>query len=107
MDYFEDKKYQRAKKKIKDIKGFYSHLTVYIIVNIGITLLRLNVLEGRFEFDAPYWSYLITPFFWGIGLAFHGLHVFQYKFDFFRNWEKRKIQEYMKQEDEVHSGRWS
>ena len=107
MNYQDQKKYDRAKKKIKDIKGFYSHLTVYLIVNIGITLLRLNVFEGRWEFEAPVWTYLLTPFFWGIGLAFHGLFVFQHKFSFFRNWEKKKIQQYMDREDEIRDQRWS
>ena len=45
-------------------------------------------------------GYLSTPFFWGIGLFFHGLYVFQHKFNFFRQWEERKIKEYMEKDEE-------
>ncbi|MCW9037746.1 2TM domain-containing protein [Altibacter sp.] len=41
-----------------------------------------------------------TPFFWGIGLTFHGLYVFQDRFRFFKNWEERKIREYMEKDEE-------
>ena len=31
----EQARYERAKKRVEEIKGFYSHLIVYVIVNIG------------------------------------------------------------------------
>ena len=41
-----------------------------------------------------------TPFFWGIGLLFHGLNVFKHNFHFFKDWEERKIKEFMEKEEE-------
>jgi hypothetical protein len=39
-----------------------------------------------------------TAFFWGIGLAFHALNVFAKDIMFGRNWEEKKIKEYMDEE---------
>ena len=36
-DYFNEEKYKRAKKRIKEIKGFYWNLFWYLAVNIFIT----------------------------------------------------------------------
>jgi hypothetical protein len=50
------------------VHGFYTHLTIYVIVN-G-TLLALNLLAG-----GPAWA--VWPLIgWGIGLAAHGIGVF-------------------------------
>lgn len=101
MKDFEQEKYERAKKRVKEVKGFYSHLTVYLIVNIALILLRMGVLQnGLVNIEMPNWSYFTTPFFWGIGLTFHGLYVFQYKSKWFKNWEERKIKEYMDRDDQ-------
>ena len=35
-DYIKEQQYLKAKKRVKDIKGFYSHLSVYVIINIFI-----------------------------------------------------------------------
>ena len=36
-EYFNEERYARAQKKIKEIKGFYWHLFWYLAVNIFIT----------------------------------------------------------------------
>jgi len=100
MENLDNDKYERAKKRVKEIKGFYSHLTAYLIVNAMLILLRFNVFENGFvNIEIPSWSFLTTPFFWGIGLFFHGIYVFQDKFSFLKDWEERKIQEYMDKEE--------
>jgi len=108
MENYEEDKYAKAKKKVEDIKGFYSHLTVYIVVNIFLILIQMGVITRGFDgIDIPSWSMLSTPFFWGIGLLFHGLYVFQDRFTMFRSWEERKIKEYMeKDEEEFKNTRW-
>ena len=101
MQDYNEEKYERAKKKVKEIKGFYTHLTVYLVVNTMILLLRLNFFKDGFaNISIPDWSYFTTPFFWGIGLTFHGLYTFQHKFSFFKRWEERKIKEYMDRDNE-------
>jgi 2TM domain len=101
MEDFNSDKYDRALKKMKDIKGFYSHLVVYIMVNLFLTVAHMGIFTHELvDIDLPSWSYFTTPFFWGIGLFFHGLYVFQHKFRFFRDWEERKIKEYMERDEE-------
>lgn len=109
MNNYDQDKYERAKKQVQAIKGFYSHLVVYLIVNAIILLAHMGVFRSGFiSFEEFSWSSWTTPFFWGIGLFFHGLYVFQHKFKFFRAWEERKIREYMEKDDEdfKRTDRW-
>jgi pilus assembly protein TadC len=88
----EDKeKYERAKKRVEDIKGFYSHLLVYIGVNFFIFLINLFTSRGIWWFKWP----LIG---WGIGLLFHGLSVFVFPTFLSKEWEDKKIKEIMEKE---------
>ncbi|RLD29496.1 MAG: hypothetical protein DRI70_02260 [Bacteroidetes bacterium] len=103
MEDFNSEKYDRALKRVKDIKGFYSHLVVYIIVNLLLMLAHLGIFtHGFVHINLSSWSYFTTPFFWGIGLFFHGLFVFQHKFRFFKDWEERKIKEFMEKDEEEY-----
>lgn len=108
MQQLDEDKFKRAKKKMEEIKGFYSHLVVYLMVNIFLILIQMGLFSGgSFHIGMPHWAHFTTPFFWGIGLFFHGLYVFQHKFRFFKDWEERKIKEYMdKDEDEFKNTRW-
>ena len=107
MKDYKNSKYGRAKKKVDDIKGFYSHLTVYIIVNLAIIAVRIGIFnENGIDVDIPAWTIFTTPFFWGIGLFFHGLWVFSDKLSFIRNWEDRKIREFMKEDEDDQKKMW-
>ena len=101
MNNLDTDKYNRAKKKMEEIKGFYTHLTVYLVINTLLILLQLGVFQNGFaNIEMPSWSYFTTPFFWGIGLLFHGLYVFQDRLRFFKDWEDRKIKEFMDKDEE-------
>ena len=92
-----NEKRKRAKKRVEEIKGFYIHLIVYIVINLFIIIatgLETNLQEKVFF----KWPSLITPFFWGIGLAFHALHVFGYGSFFGKKWEDRMIRKFMEQD---------
>jgi TctA family transporter len=92
-DYTKEEAYMRARKKVESLKGFYGHLASYIIVNIFIlALIGFNLDAGEPFFTFGHFS---TPFFWGIGLAFHAMGVFGKDVILGRKWEERKIQEYM------------
>jgi len=83
--------YLRAEKRLKALKEFYSHAFFYVIINL--------VLIGLIAFNsgADFWSIntFSTAFFWGIGLFFHAMGVFSKLALFSKNWEERKIKEYM------------
>ena len=102
------KKLAEAKKKVADIKSFHTHLRAYILVNLLILLVRSGfvnrVFEGSEHVDPQFldwldWNIILTPLLWGIGLAIHGLYVYQYKFKFLRKWEERQIRKYMEEEE--------
>ncbi len=91
--YIEREAYDMACKKVKKIKGFYTHLTVYIFVNLFIVYLNISNLkenESYFEFKN-----FMTAFFWGIGLLTHGFSVFVPDIILGKNWEERKIKDLM------------
>lgn len=88
----EDMNVLAAQKQVKRIKGFYIHALVYVCVNLVIIFGNYYENGGNiFDFD----SYA-TAFYWGIGLLAHGLSVFNNGWFFGKDWEERKIQEYLK-----------
>ncbi|WP_339834214.1 2TM domain-containing protein [uncultured Flavobacterium sp.] len=92
----EDAKYYEALKRVKRIKGFYTHALVYLVINLMFVIINYqNLGEGESYFQ---WHNFITAFFWGIGLLAHGLSVFLPGMILGNNWEERKIKEYMEEE---------
>lgn len=93
--YLKEEAYLKAQNKVKKIMGFYRHLMVYVIINIFLIII-INVNSS-----ASFWSFetFSTAFFWGIGLGFHALGVFGPDLVFGKNWENRKIKEYMDKEN--------
>ncbi|KAA1244284.1 2TM domain-containing protein [Aquimarina sp. RZ0] len=92
--------YDRAKKRVEAEKGFYSHLTAYIIVNIFLFLINSNFINDGFN-NWLNWNLYLTPFFWGIGLFFHWIKVFNPNIIFSKQWEERKIKEIMDKDDTI------
>lgn len=84
-------KLESAKKHVKRIKGFYIHAIVYICVNLMIIISNSLVAKNGFADTDGY----MTALFWGFGLLAHAMSVFAPDFILGRNWEERKIQEYL------------
>ena len=91
----EEARYERAKKRVRALSGFYKHLAVYIIVNVFLIMLKYFNDDGKDFYEINTFS---TAFFWGIGLAFHAIGVFYNHVFFGRNWEDRKIRELMEKD---------
>jgi len=92
----EDAKYYEALKRVKRIKGFYTHALVYLVINLMFVVINYqNLGEGESYFQ---WHNFITAFFWGIGLLAHGLSVFLPGMILGSDWEERKIKELMEKE---------
>ncbi|RRQ46999.1 2TM domain-containing protein [Chryseobacterium sp. SC28] len=99
MEIIKDKndiKYLEAKKKVKRLKGFYTHVLIYVLVNLLIVFINIQNLKPGESYFKP--ENFITLFFWGIGLLAHGTSVFLPEFVLGKNWEARKIQELMDKE---------
>jgi hypothetical protein len=69
MKMTEEQIYELARKRVEARHGFYTHLAVYIVVNIMLFLIWF--FTGR---DFPWFIFPLGG--WGIGLIFHGLGVF-------------------------------
>ncbi|AEW85408.1 hypothetical protein B0A78_12655 [Flavobacterium columnare NBRC 100251 = ATCC 23463] len=94
----EESRYLEAYKQVKKIKGFYTHLIIYIFINTILYIANIqNVKENESYLE---WHYFYTAFFWGIGLLAHGLSVFLPNMILGSRWEQKKIQELMKQEQQ-------
>ena len=89
--YQKKERYNKAKKRVEEITGFYGNLTAYVVINIGLLVLNLVTSPKHFWF---YWPLL----WWGIGVIFHGLKVFNYMPFFSKDWEEKKINEFMEEE---------
>lgn len=85
-----DIKYREAKKRVKTIKGFYIHATVYVVVNIFLIFINVKSDSDPLNIN-NFWTAIL----WGIGLAAHGLSVFMPNFILGKNWEEEKIRELM------------
>ena len=95
-NYIEKERYERAVKRVKQIKGFYTHALVYVVINIAIFILNVQSLkQGESYFQI---QNFFTAFFWGIGLAAHGLSTFMPEWIMGKNWEEKKINEFMEKE---------
>lgn len=89
-------KYDQALKRVKRIKGFYTHALVYVVINIMLVIVNIqNLQDGETYF---HWKNFTTLFFWGIGLAAHGFSIFVPNMIFGKNWEERKIKQFMEEE---------
>jgi hypothetical protein len=87
----EETKYQKAKERVEAIKGFYIHLTVYVVVNLILFSINMIVSPDGLWFFWPLMG-------WGVGFVFHALSVFGFLPRFGANWEERKIREIMEKE---------
>ena len=83
----EQQRYQRAHARVQALKGFYTHATAYVLVNVSLFVINL-VTGGGWWF---YWPLV----FWGIGLGVHALMVFGLGGRFGQDWEERKTRELM------------
>jgi len=93
-----DEKYERARQRVKELKGFYSNLISFLAINIVLLVINLITTPGKL------WFYWVTIF-WGIGLIFHALRVFTIRGKFMgEEWEKKKIDELMKKDKNGGSG---
>ncbi|KAF2332596.1 2TM domain-containing protein [Flavobacterium daemonense] len=92
-NYTEAERYYQAQKRVKEIKEFYQHLTVYILCNPIVIVVNLMTSPG-------YLWCLYCVFGWGFAIVMHGLAAFRYSPFFNKEWEARKIQEFLDQEKE-------
>lgn len=77
-----------ARKRVSEIKDFYIHLIVYIVVNFCIFL--LNVITS----PNTLWFFWVI-FGWGIGIVSHAISVFGIPGILGKDWEEKKIKQFI------------
>lgn len=97
----EEIKYREAQKQVKRMKGFYIHAIVYVVINGMLLVEHFQDLDaGESFWELKNFSTLL---FWGVGLLAHGLSVFAPTFILGKDWEEKKIQEFMGKEKEAQN----
>jgi hypothetical protein len=94
-------RYEEAVKRVKKLKGFYTHAIVYVVINIMVVIANIQNYEpgeSFFQFKT-----FMTAFFWGIGLLAHAMSTFIPYFILGKDWEERKIRELMEKEEQNKS----
>ena len=92
-DFDKENKYIRAKERVEELKKFYSSLFWYILVIVFLAWVNYN---------SNGWSYMWfvwAAFGWGIGLVFHAIKAFELNPFMGKNWEERKLKEFMDEEN--------
>lgn len=92
----EAERYQLVRKQVQELKDFWIHLAMFVVVNAGIITLNLMMQPDKL------WFYWVLAG-WGAGLLLHAFHVFGSGVA--KNWEEKKIQELMKQDEAKEAAR--
>ncbi|WP_225034825.1 histidine kinase [Winogradskyella sp. SM1960] len=90
--------YVRARKRVEELKGFYYSLIAYVCV-----IPFLVFIWYKYSYMTIQWFWF-PAFGWGLSLAFQAYRVFVDDGALGAKWEKRKIEEYMRKEEETR--RW-
>ena len=85
-----DENYKKKKKRVENLKAFYIHLALYILVNLMLFFINISSDSSKLWFLYPLAG-------WGIGIVIHGLTTFPFGI-FGKEWEERKIKEYMEKD---------
>lgn len=91
-----EEKYIAAREKVQDIKNFYTHVMTFVIVNL--VMMGINYYSNKLVYPWFLWA----TFGWGIGLGLNYLKTFDKNPFLTKNWEEKKIKEYMENDQKQH-----
>nr|WP_297785666.1 2TM domain-containing protein [uncultured Allomuricauda sp.] len=91
---------ENAEKRVKELKGYYSHITIFVIVNGILLFLKTGVLNSllpeAFPKESHFYDWIYSNvLLWALILALHTVFILRHRFTFFKTWEERQIQKYM------------
>ena len=79
-----------AWRRVKSLRLFYTHLTIYVIVNFIILLIDVST-------PGDPWFYQVLLG-WGLFVGLHAAHTYELLPWSSRDWEDRKVQELIEQQ---------
>jgi hypothetical protein len=87
-----------ANKNVAKISKFYKCLMSYFIVNIFLSIIFVinDISEGNLFLETlwNYHNYKIWLY-WGVGILLKAINIFGLPISFNKNWEQKKINEYL------------
>ncbi len=83
----EDWRYRKAVKRVKKVKGFYSHFATWLVFSAFFFILNITTSRGDIWFIYPSLG-------WGIGVIMHALAVFGLPM-LGKDWEERLMEREM------------
>jgi len=90
-NYTNEERYYQAQKRVKEIREFYEHLTVYLLCNPIVVVVNLMTSPG-------YLWCIWSVAGWGFAVVMHGMKVFRISPIFSTDWQERKIREILEKE---------
>ena len=85
--------WRRARRRVRMQRGWFIHATVYAIVIGSMWFAWASGLH------APRFAWPLPPTLgWGLGLAIHGLVVLARSSGFANDWERRRVEAYVREE---------
>jgi len=89
--YLEGKRYEKAKAKVEDIKGFYGNLIAFCCIMPILAFVNYQTTS---------FPWVIFPFLgWGWGVISQGMAAFGYNPLWGKSWEEKKMRQYMEDEN--------
>ena len=85
-------RFRRAQARVEELRGFYIHGFMYVLVNAALLGINLVTSSG-------YLWFLWVTIGWGVGLASHAFVVFGVAGLLGKQWEDRKIREIMERDE--------
>lgn len=85
---FENRDIERARKRVKEIRSFYINLALYCTIIPILIIINLT-------FTPDFYWFFFSMAGWGLGLLFHGMAAFNYVPFLNKDWEERKLQQFM------------
>jgi len=87
-----DAAYRDARRRVRMLQGWYIHALVYVCVIGGLWLAYGLTSQSRFPWPLP------PTLGWGLGLGIHGLVVWLGTSRRSRDWQARKIEQYLNED---------
>lgn len=91
-DFTEADRYYDAQKRVKELREFYEHLSVYVLSTPIVIIVNLMT-------SPEYLWFIWCVVGWGMAIVLHGLKVFSFPPFFNKKWEDKKIQEFLEKEN--------
>lgn len=100
MEGEEQIKFENAKKRVIKLKKFYRKLFTYILVMIFLA--GINYYQNEWKH-----IWFIWPLFGlGTGIMFRAIKAFEMNLAFNKDWEARKMKEFMEKEESQQIEQW-